>query len=197
MTNHSSSDGIGPQRTRLNFADAATRAFAFLTEVGFLQVDASPTIVRYRRGNLTVDIYHGRQSGELGFEVGHDDIKYSMSELIRAADPETGKEYRNFAATTQSDLTEGLGRLEELAKRYGWRALEDEPEFFVALKNQRKSWAEGYALEVLEGQLRPKADEAFRRGNYREAAKLYERIRPCLSLTELKKLAIATERDQG
>jgi len=47
---------------------------------------------------------------------------------------------------------------------------------------------------VLEGQLRPKADDAFRRGDYREAAELYERIQPRLTPAEKKKLSIARQR---
>jgi hypothetical protein len=54
-----------------------------------------------------------------------------------------------------------------------------------------------YALDVLVNQLRPKAEEAFRRGDYRNAAELYERIRSRLTAAELKKLAIATERDRA
>lgn len=196
MTKHVDSSPE-PERTRLNFADAVSRSFAFLTDLGFSQVESSPTFVRYRKGGVEADVYHGRQSYELGFEIGRDEVKYSMSELIRAADPETARQYRNFIATTQGALTEGLARLQGLIKRYGQRALQADPAFFVALGNQRKAWAEGYALEVLEGQLRPKADEAFRRGNYREAAELYERIQSRLTPTELKKLAIARERDQG
>ena len=197
MTKHLANDGPGPERTRLNFADAVTRTFAFLTDLGFLQAEASPTIVRYRMGDVEVDVYHGRKSYELGFEIGLGGSKYSMSELIRATDPETSTQYRNFVARTQSSLSEGLSRLEGLVKRYGRQALLGDPEFFVGLESQRKSWAEGYALDVLEGQLRPRADEAFRRGNYQEAAELYERIRPRLTPAELKKLAVARERDRG
>jgi hypothetical protein len=142
-------------------------------------------------------VYHGRQSYELGFEIGRVGVKYSISELIRATDPETARQYHSFAATTQSALTEGLAQLEGLVKRYGRRALQGDAEFFVALDNQRKSWADRYALEVLEGQLRPRADEAFRRGNYREAAELYERIRSRLTPAELKKLVIARARSRG
>jgi len=197
MIKHLANDGPGPERTRLNFADAVTRTFAFLTDLGFLQVEASPTIVRYSKGGVEADVYHGRQSYELGFEIGLGGPKYSMSELIRATDPETARQYRNFVARTQSSLTEGLARLEALAKQYGEQAFLGDPEFFAGLESQRKSWAEGYALDVLEGQLRPKADEAFRRGNYQEAAELFERIRPRLTPAELKKLAVARERDQS
>ncbi|HSD22470.1 MAG TPA: hypothetical protein VLC54_20640 [Anaeromyxobacter sp.] len=179
---------------RLNFADAATRSFAFLSDLGFGEVESLPTIVRYRNGDLEVAIYHGRQSFEIGFEVVRSGARYTISELIRAADPEAAERYRNYAATTPQGIAEGLSRLEGLVKRYGERALRGDPAFFATLDEQRRSWAEGYELDVLAGQLRPKADAAFRGGDYRQAADLYERIRPRLSAAELKKLALAKER---
>jgi len=162
MNNHVDDHTPGPGRTRLNFADAVTRTFAFLSDFGFSQVEASPTIVRYRKDDIEADVYHGRKSYELGFEIGRDGVKYSMSELIRATDADAAKGYRNFAATTQRALTDGLAQLKGLIKQYGQRALNGDPEFFVMLENQHKTWGEEYALEVLELQLRPKADEAFR-----------------------------------
>ncbi len=79
-------------------------------------------------------------------------------------------------------------------KRYGTAALRGDPQFFSTLKEQRKLWSEEYALDVLADQLRPQADEAFRRGNYSTAADLYARIRSRLSPAEVKKLALAEER---
>jgi len=72
--------------------------------------------------------------------------------------------------------------------RYGVQALEDIPEFFVILENQRKSWAEEYALEVLEGQLRPKADEASVEAIFEKQPTFTKRIRSRLTPAELKKL---------
>jgi hypothetical protein len=185
-----------PGRLHLNFAKIATQAFAFLTSVGFSQVEAAPTIVRYRRGDVGADVYHGRQSYELGFEVGRGETRYSMSELIRAADAEAAKRYRVYAATTQAGVIEGLRQLADLARQYGTRALQGDGNFYAALEKQRSSRAQEYALDVLASQLRPKAEEAFRHGSYLEAAKLLERIRPLLTLAELKKLAIAKGRAQ-
>lgn len=185
-----------PDRLHLNFAETATRAFAFLADTGFTQVEAEPTIVRYRRGDILVDVYHGRQSYELGFEIGRGGTRYSMSVLIRADDAEAAKRYRNYAATTQAGVAEGLAQLAALARQYGTRALQGDTEFFAMLEQRRKSWASEYALEVLAGQLRPKAEQAFRHGRFQEAAKLLERIRPLLAPAELKKLAIAKDRAQ-
>jgi hypothetical protein len=118
-------------------------------------------------------VYHCRQSFELGFEIGCGTKKYALSELIRATDPDVAKQYRKFAAVTQSALTKGIAQLTGLVKRYGRQALQGDPEFFAGLEQKRKPRADEYAHEVLEFQLRPKAHDAFRRGAYREAAELY------------------------
>lgn len=188
------SNEIGQDRMRLNFANSVSEKFSFLRDLGFSEVESLPTIVRYRKGDLEVQVYHGRQSFEIGFEVGRHEAHYSMSELIRAKDPETAERYRDYAATTAEGIAEGLTQLEELVRRYGERALRGDPEFFVALANQRKVWAQGYELDVLAKQLRPKADTAFRSGDYRQAAELYEKIHPRLSAAEVKKLELAKER---
>jgi hypothetical protein len=184
----------GRERTRLNFADAVRKRFVFLGDHGFTEVESLPTIVRYRKGDLEIDVYHGRQSFEIGFGIARQGIRYSLSELIRAADPAAAEQYRNETARTPEGIAESLVHLQESVRRYGERALQGDPEYFSALESQRKSWAEGYALDVLEGQVRPKAEAAFRDGDYRRAADLYEKIRARLSAVELKKLALAKER---
>lgn len=183
-----------PERTCFNFADAVIRMFSFLDDFGFLVVESLPTIVRYCKNDLEIDVYHGRNSYELGFGITRNGIRYSLGELIRISDPNAAEQYRNYAATTQSALNEGLDRLAKTVQLYATSALRDDPEFFVTLENQRHSWAEEYALGVLERQLKPKAEEAFRQGKYREASELYERIKPRLTSTELKKLNIAKDR---
>ena len=62
------------------------------------------------------------------------------------------------------------------------------------LRRQRESWSVDYALDVLAEQIRPQAEAAFRGRQYREAAKLYERIAKRLTPTELKKLGMARRR---
>jgi hypothetical protein len=192
----SASNEVGQGRTGLKFADSVSERFAFLGDLGFSEIESLPTIVRYQQGELEIDIYHGRQSYEVGFGITRHGVRYTISELVRAADPDAAARYRNYAATTPDGVAEGLTRLAELVRRYGRRALRDDPRFFATLDKQKKSWREEYALDVLAGQLRPKADAAFRNRDYREAAELYEKIRPRLTATELKKLALAKERSR-
>lgn len=185
---------MGLERARLDFADAVRKRFAFLRDRGFTETEASPTIVRYRKDDLEIDVSHGRQSFEVGFGIALQGTRYSLSELIRAADPVAAEQYRNEAATTPSRVAEALARLQELVERYGDRALQGDGMYFSGLERQRESWAQAYALDVLEGQVRPKAEAAFRDGDYRHAAELYEKIRARLSEVELRKLALARER---
>ncbi len=49
-------------------------------------------------------------------------------------------------------------------------------------------------MDVLEAQVRPRAEEAFRMGNYQKSAELYEEIFERLTPAELKKLAFARRR---
>ena len=47
---------------QLDFAEAASEAFAFLLDAGFVPVEATPRIVRYRKGELEADVLRDDQS---------------------------------------------------------------------------------------------------------------------------------------
>jgi hypothetical protein len=183
-----------PDRSYLHFEREVRGAFAFLEDLGFVEIEALPTLVRYQKAGIEVDVYHGRQSYELGAGVTGFGTRYAMSELIRATDPEAAKGYRNAVVTTCEGMVKGLEELSLLIKRYGTMALQGDPQFFMMLEKQRKQWSEEYALDVLADQLRPQADEAFRQGDYSTAAELFGRIRARLSPAEIKKLALAEAR---
>ncbi len=181
-------------RSYLNFEEKTRKAFAFLGDLGFSEVEVLPTLMRYRKGGVEVDVYHGRQSYEIGAGVTAFGTRYAISEIIRANDQETAKHFHYAATTTPEGVVAGLEELSSLMKHYGREALEGDPRFFSTLENQRKLWAEEYALDVLAEQLRPQADEAFRRRDYSTAADLYSRIRERLSPAEIKKLSLAEQR---
>jgi hypothetical protein len=122
------------------------------------------------------------------------DTQYSISEIVRVAEPEEFNNFRYPMTTTEAGVVAGLERLSRLLERYGSKALEGDQEHYLALDEQRQQWAEEFALDVLVEQLRPKANEAFRQKDYLSAVELYSRIEERLSPAELKKLGIARER---
>lgn len=178
-------------RISIDFMGSAERAFSFLYRFGFTKTEALPTLVRYKKGDIEIDIYHGRSSYEIGAGITSGGVRYTMSELIRACDAVAAAGYRDAIATTPEEVASFLLKLGELMKRYGMKALNGEKLFFLGLEQQRKSWSEEYALEVLTEQLRPQATEAFKRGDYATAARLYSRIAGKLTPSEAKKLAFA------
>jgi hypothetical protein len=184
-------------RSSLDFVRHTRRAFEFLGELGFSEIEALSTLVRYRKFSVEVDVYHGRQSYEIGVGVTAFGTRYPISEIIRAEDPEAEKRFRYPATTTPEGVVAGLDKLSALLKRYGRLALDGDPQFFSKLEDQRTVWAKEYALDVLARQLRPKANEAFRKRDYATAADLYSRILKRLSPAELKKLDIAEDRRKG
>jgi hypothetical protein len=191
------SEKSGPRRPSPEFAAIAREAFGFLSDLGFSESESMPTIVRYRRGDVEADVYHGRQSHELGFGVTRQGVRYSIGDLIRTTDPEAAERYRNFAARTPDGIVEGLTRLAALVRRHAVPALQGDPGVFAVLADQSRTSRETFAMNVLARQILPKADEAFRKGNYREAAELYERIQSRLGPAQLKKLIIAKDRSQS
>jgi hypothetical protein len=184
-------------RSYLNFEAKVRKAFAFLGNLGFSEVEALPTLVRYRTNGVEVDVYHGRQSYEIGAGVTAFGTRYAISEIVRAIDPEAAKQVHYATATTPEGVAAGLEELSSLMEHYGRAALRGDSQFFSMLEKQRKCWAEEYDLDVLAEQLRPQADEAFRRKDYSTAVELYSRIRQRLSPAELKKLSFAEKHRQG
>ena len=44
-------------RAHLNFQSAVREKFAFLNDLGFSEIEALPTLVRYRKDDVEVDVY--------------------------------------------------------------------------------------------------------------------------------------------
>lgn len=182
-------------RDRLNFASEATTAFVFLNDLGFLQVESLPTLVRYRKDDVEIVVHHGRLSYEIGADISYRGKQYALAEIVRAIDPDAAKQCGLMASTTEG-VAMGLEELGSLMKRYGVAALQGDPQFFSTLEGKRKVWVEEYWLDGLARQLRPQAEDAFRRGDYVAAVELYARIRSRLSPAETKKLQLAEERSK-
>lgn len=187
----------GNDRYQFHLAASVHGAFCFLEALGFSEVEALPTLVRYRNNGLEVDIYHGRRSYEVGAGITGHGVRYSISEIVVANDPIATHPHHPRVARTPDSIGPALEELCALMKLHGAKALSDDPSFFSMLQRHRDQWAKNLELDVLARQLRPKAEEAFRLGQYAAAANLYGRIRTRLTPAEAKKLAIAESRQIG
>jgi hypothetical protein len=184
-------------RAHINFQVRARACFEFLNQLGFSEIEASPTHIRYRKDSVEVDVYHGRRSFEIGAGISYAGTRYAIGEIIRAVDPEGAKRYGGALTSTAEGVAEALKELSSLMQRHGGAALRGDPEFFSTLAKKREGWVANYWLDGLAEQLRPQAEEAFHRGDYSKAAELYRQLEDRLSPAELKKLALADKRRAG
>jgi hypothetical protein len=183
-----------PHRESLGFSEAVGLSFAFLYDFGFSRSELDSTIVCYRKNELELCVYHGRQSYEIGVEVRLAGSAYSIESLIRTGDPIAADQYRAPRATTAEQVSSGVAQMAHLVRQHAQRILQDDPTVFGELEEVSKNVAQTRAQEVLARQLHPKAEAAFRLGRYQEAVDLYQRIEASLSPTDVKKLQFARKR---
>jgi hypothetical protein len=177
-------------RDAAGFRAAVREKFSSLEALGFRPLESDESLVRFAGRGVEVVIFHDRQSYELVLEFRFDGESFSLSEILRAARPPK-TDYRRWAAETQQGVAHGLDQLAGLLQRFGRDALDGSPDFIERLRRQREEWSRSLAMDVRVSQTKPKADDAFRRGEYQEAARLYAQIEDALSETEKSKLAIA------
>jgi hypothetical protein len=160
----------------------------------YRETEALPTLILFRKGDLEVDVYHGRRSYEIGAGITRDETRYSLGQFIDLADDPTVKRFRYPAYRTPEGVKTGLEVISTMMKRYAASGLRGDAQVFAELDIQRKKWGEEFALDVEESQTRPKAEEAWRNKDYAKAAELYAKFRPRLTPAEVQKLAFAEKR---
>ena len=175
----------------LGFPETVMREFRFLQNQNFEIADFDVNNVQYRRESVIVNIFREPRSYEIDASFARDEDQYSLSEIIRLTDPSVATIYRSSTATTPEQVVSAVRKLAALVAQYSEGVLSGNDACFTALAKQRVTWSETYALDVREEQVRPKAEEAFRQGNYALAISLYESIRPRLTPAEEKKIEYA------
>lgn len=189
----------GPNRAQLGFAEAVLSAFNFLTkEYGFHLVKADATFVRYESPHVFVNVYHGRASYELGFEIGRlidmagqGEHPFSLAMVIElmGAQIETG--YTLLQASSPERVKKYVPKLADLVKKYAASALKNDSNTFKLLAETRSRMSDEIHKDMKLKDTREDAEKAWREKNYSKLASLYESISEDLTPAESKKLDYA------
>ncbi len=170
---------------------AVRHHFSFLLDEGFDVRSFDKASVVLGRNDIEVTINHDRLSYEIGVEISHRLGSYSIGEIIYAADPQAGDAYRDFAATDEAAVGVGLEAAADNVRRFGRGVIDDDSQALSRLAFLRRQRTNDFAREVKAAQVRPKAEEAFRRRQYSDVIALYESIASLLTPSERKRLEIA------
>jgi hypothetical protein len=190
-------------RDVLGFAGAAEEAFRFLSSYGFRLQNSDATILRYVSERVFLNVYHGRSSYELGIEVGLlqsgdcSDQGYPLGAFVGLTDQQEAARLRYFMTTKPEEVRVGLQRLAGQVKQWVERALVGDETVFAELRQHQQEWSKKYAAEVLAGQVRPKAEEAFRARDYKRVVEFLSKIEHELTPAERQKLEYARRHIPG
>jgi hypothetical protein len=162
---------MSTDRVDLQFPETVVQVFSFLLDYGFQQIEALPTLVRYRCGDLEARVFHGPRSHELGFEIEREGERFDISEIIALSVPSAADRYRNPMVRTPSAVNTFLQQLADLVRRYGERALRNDPAFYEVLRQIRCRWSNtGWACDAVKYARRQKQrsakDDTARRQSY-------------------------------
>ena len=82
---------IEPSNDSFAFAEKVREVFRFLREQGFVETVALPSMVELVKNGVTVDIYCGRRSSEIGAGISFLGSRYALSEIVRVVAPGSGE----------------------------------------------------------------------------------------------------------
>jgi hypothetical protein len=176
-----------------------TRRSTGTEALGFRCVRSEATFVRFESRAVSINVYHGRQSYEIGLEIEFASAReaYSFSELLRLVDPEQAERYRNYATHTVQGVAEGVGQLADLFHRCIDAGILDDSQLVPHLKLQREELSRNYAFKTQLQQARRISEAAWRKRNYADVVKALKPFRAALTPSEVRKLELGRRKDYG
>lgn len=181
-------------RSLLWFAEEVKTRFSFLETLGFRCVRSEVTFVRFESSRVSINVYHGRRSFEIGLEIESAPSSteaYSFSEVLRLVDRQQAEHYRNYATHTAQGVAEGVRRLAGLFHRCVAAGILNDNQIFSRLKLQREELSRQYALETQLEQARRISEAAWRKKDYATVVKALKPLRAALKASEVRKLEFA------
>jgi len=185
----------GPDRDALGFESGVKNHFAFLEDRGYRIVQTLSTYVRYERGPLFVNVYHGRGSYELGVELGRRvhrdgesvDQSYSIRYLAGVIGGAARDSYRTRFASTAAQVTRFVAELGHWLESHGQLALEGDEATFEALSEAMADESSRLIDSMRVTKLRRRANVAWRAGDYAAVVLAYEEIDRELPTVQLRR----------
>lgn len=186
------------ERSKLKFLELVTEFFRFLeSDFGFSLVRALETYVRYESASIYVNVYHGRVSYEVGFELGRlslfTPVVYDLPVILEALAPDY-KGQRVFAASEYAPLRFCVSTVAQLAHEHFGKAIADDKEALDAIDKAYHAACERANKMYTIDPVKQRALEAWRKRDYGKVVQLYASIRPELTEVEVKRLNYAAKK---
>jgi hypothetical protein len=176
------------------FSGQVLAHFAFLEDFGFKPVEIRDTFVRYEaQGSRFVNVYYGRSSYELKFEVGRGRESGVVERYypIDFAKQHGSSEEHYFQASTADRVQQFVPRLAAFLRAHGTDALRGDESAFETLKIIQRGQSDALRLTWALEDARREAREAWLAKDYDRVVQVYAPIADKLMPSERKKLDYA------
>lgn len=182
----------GPDREQLDFVGAVRARFEFLGDLGFVEVKADATYLRFERADTFVEVFHGRASYELGVEFGRwvradDDVveqKFHIVDVLSALTPDVTFVART--ATSQEQVVRFVDELATSAKLAVDRLERAGIEAFDRISGAVERQSDEYLDGARAARLRARAEDAWHRKDFASVIAAYEEIESELDTVGLR-----------
>lgn len=197
-----------PRRRDFEFAALATDLFAFLPDSGLARVEADESRVRFASVQRFVNVYHARDSYEVGVEVGRwikvdDQVVEQLFPLVylHAVQTDETELDRIRSATDRGQLERELGRLASLLK-VNLAPMVTEDQIFDRMAELNALLSQRYIEGIQATRLRERAEEAWSRKDFATVALSYAEMEQELPMAPLRaseraRLKYAQEHSDG
>jgi len=182
----------GPARAHLDFPTAARTRFGFLLDLGFKEVKAEPTYLRFERYDMFIEVFHGRASYELGVEFGRwvrveDDVveqKFHLVDALPVFAPDV--DFVARTATSREQVARFVEELADQARLVAERMSRGVTDAFDRISEAVATSSDEYLDGLRATRLRGRADDAWHRKDFASVVEAYEEIDSELNAVELR-----------
>lgn len=182
----------GPDREQLEFVGAARSWFGFLVDLGYEEIRAEPTYLRFERADSFVEVFHGRASYELGVGFGRwmdvdgevVEQKFHIGDVLPVLAPEATLTART--ATSREQVARFIEELASLAKLVAERLERAGLEAFDRISEAVERQSDEYLDGGRAARLRARAEDAWHRKDFALVITAYEEIDSELDTVELR-----------
>ena len=189
-------------RDALQFDSSVTKSFCFLiTDYDFQVVRVEPTIVQYETSKVFINIYHGRQSFEIGVEIGlicrGYDSRFRLPVVLKGLLGKQTKHVQTFyQAHEKHVISHCVQKLALLVKEHCDPVLRgDQSAFNLVEKSsfqESNAITQKYSIEPIKY----KADIAWKQKDYESVVSLYGSIKKHLNDIEKKRIDYARRQNK-
>lgn len=190
------------ERESFGFKEKVLSEFEFLVRnYGYSCVQANPTFVRFESKKVFVNVYHGRSSYILGFEIGllgdkihGQELKITLDSILRAKDVSLGTKSIILQASTEPSLNKCVKQLAGVIRENITEELLGKDDALTELFTVQERISDNYLRDMDLGYLRNKVASAWAKKDFQEVIDLYQLMINDLNPLEIKRLEYAKKK---